>query len=408
MSERRVSSNLGEDGVIPWRSPTVVGIVASAVVTPMAVPLISPALPAMRAALGITDAQAGLLITVYALPGIVLAPVAGMLADRVGRRAVLAVCLVGYGIFGSLIALTSEFTLILALRFLQGCTAGSIIVSLAMTLVGDHFEGPARNAVMGATTAGLSLGVAVYPAIGGYLSAFRWNLPFAMYAFSAVVGGFVYLTMVEPDIDRGSRTLSYPREVYRAVPTREAVALYGIILTKEVLLFGGVFTALPFFLNDAFALNSTEIGVLTSVALLVTAVVATQNGRLAGRFSNRGLVAAGFGAYALGLVGAGSAPTPLLVLAAFVVFGIGHGIASPALFTALSDLVSGRFRGGVMSIRTSMTAAGQAIGPVVFTALAPVLGYGRVLVVAGGVAALGSIAIAALLGRGAPDSNAKD
>lgn len=261
----------------------------------MAVALISPALPAMQAALGINDAQAGLLITVYALPGIVLAPVAVMLADRVGRRAVLAVCLAGYGIFGSLIALTSEFTLILVLRFLQGCTAGSIIVTLAMTLVGDHFDGPARNAVMGATTAGLSFGVAVYPAIGGYLSTFGWNLPFALYALSAVVGRFVHLTMVEPDIDRESRTVSYPREVYRAVPTREAVALYGIILTKEVLLFGGVFTALPFFLNDAFALNSTEIGALTSVALLVTAVVASQNGRLAGRFSNRGLVATGIG-----------------------------------------------------------------------------------------------------------------
>lgn len=403
-----MASDLGGNGVIPWRSPTVVGIVASAVVTPMAVPLISPALPAMQAALGITDAQAGLLITVYALPGIVLAPVAGMLADRVGRREVLATCLVGYGIFGSLIALTSEFTLILVLRFLQGCTAGSIIVSLAMTLVGDHFEGPARNAVMGATTAGLSLGVAVYPAVGGYLSAFGWNVPFAMYAISAVVGGFVHLTMVEPDIDRESRTLSYPRGMYRAVPTREAFALYGIILTREVLLFGGIFTALPFFLNDAFGLDSMEIGVLTSAALLVTAVVASQNGRLAGRFSNRELVAAGFGGYALGLVGVGSAPTPHLVLAAFVVFAVGHGIVSPSLYTALSDLVSGRFRGGVMSLRTSMTAAGQAIGPVVFTTLAPFLGYGQVLVLAGGVAAIGAVTIGALMGRGAPDRNTKD
>lgn len=385
-----------DDGPIPWRSPTVVGIVASAIVTPMAVPLVSPALPAMRAALGITDAQAGLLITVYAVPGVLLAPVAGLLADRVGRRSVLATCLVGYGLFGSAIALTSDFSVILALRFLQGCTAGSIILSVAMTLVGDHFDGVDRNAVMGVTTAGMSLGVALYPAIGGYLSSYGWNVPFALYAVSAVLGVFVHRTMVEPAIDREGRTRSYLGAMATAIPRWEALGLYAILLAREVLLFGAVFTALPFFLDRSFGLDSTAIGGLTSVALLVTAVVATGNRRLAGRFSDRGLVAIGFAAYAVGLAGAGTAPGPPLVLVALVVFGVGHGIVSPSVFTALTDLVPGRFRGGVMSLRTSTTAAGQAIGPVVFTTAAGSLGYRPVLVAAGGVAALAAIAVGAL------------
>lgn len=397
MSERPAAEpTLGGDGTIPWRSPTVIGIVASAIVTPMAVPLVSPALPAVRAALGLTDAQAGLLITVYALPGIVIAPFGGMLADRIGRRDVLAVALVGYGLFGSLITLTSDFTVILLLRFLQGCTAGSIIFSLAMTLVGDHFEGSDRNAVMGVMTAGLSLGVAAYPAIGGYLSSFGWNVPFAMYSLSVLVGVFVRLTLVEPDIDPESQTLSYLRKAHEAIPTQDAVVLYGVILTREVLLFGAVFTALPFLLDESFELGSTEIGVLTSVALVLTALVATQNGRLADRFSDRRLITVGFAAYALGLAGVGGAPTLHLVAAALVVFGVGNGLLTPPLYTALSDLAPGRFRGGVMSLRTTMTAAGQALGPVLFTMAAPVLGYGTTLVVAGLTAGLGALGIGAL------------
>lgn len=400
MSDRQTGSDrIGDEGSIPWRSPTVVGIVASAIVTPMAVPLISPALPAVRAALGITDVQTGLLITVYAVPGIVLAPVAGLIADRVGRRDLLAGCLVGYGLFGSAIAFTTDFTLVLVLRFLQGCTAGSVIFSLAVTLVGDHFDGADRNAVMGVATAGLSLGVAVYPAVGGYLSSFAWNLPFALYGLSAPVGVYVWFTLAEPDIDSGPLSLRYFREVYRAVPLGAAAGLYGVILVREVLLFGAVFTALPFLLDTSFGLGTTQIGIATSAMLSITAVVSTQNGRLARRVSNRYLIAAGFVGYALGLAGVGLAGALPVAIAALVLFGVGHGLGSPALFTALTDLVSARFRGGVVSIRTTTTAVGQALGPVVFTVAAPVVGYHALLVVAGvGAMLIGGAAVPVLRG----------
>lgn len=381
-AERR----LGADGTIPWRSPTIVGIVASAVVTPMAVPLIGPALPAVRAALDITRFEAGLLITVYAVPGVFLAPIAGIIADHVGRKDLLVVCLLGYGLAGSAIALTSTFWVVLVLRFVQGCTAGSIIFSLVVTLVGDHFDGADRNAVMGITTAGLTLGVAVYPAVGGYLSSIRWNLPFALYVLSALVGGYVWLTLVEPDIDGGPLSFSYFRDVYAAVPIREAAGLYGVIFSREIIFFGAIFTGLPFLLEESFEFGTTEIGALTSGMLVVTAVVSTQNGRLARRFTDATLIAAGFLGYALGLVGVGLAGTPVTALAALVFFGIGHGLGSPALFTALTDLVSTRFRGGVVSLRTAMTAAGQALGPVLFTVPVVLVGY-QGLMVAGGVAA---------------------
>lgn len=392
-------SGFATEGDIPWLSPTVVGIVAAAVVTPMAVPLIGPALPAVRAALDVTATQAGLLITVYAVPGILLGPVAGMVADRVGRKDLLVVCLLGYGLAGSAIVLTSEFAVVLALRFVQGCTAGSIIFSLAVTLVGDHFDGADRNAVMGVTTAGLTLGVATYPAVGGYLSSIRWNLPFAVYGLSAVVGGFVWLTLVEPEIDRGPVSLSYFREAYEAVPLGPAAGLYAIILSREVVLFGAVFTALPFLLEESFEMGTTEIGVVTSGMLAVSAVVSTQNGRLARRFSDATLIAGGFVGYAIGLVGVGVAATPIAALVALVLFGVGHGLGSPSLFTALTGLVSTRFRAGVVSVRTAMTAAGQAVGPVVFTVPAVLVGYHGLMVAGGAAAALTAVLVFPLLRR---------
>lgn len=403
MPERdTVGQGRGVGGSIAWRSPTVVGIVASAIVTPMAVPLISPALPAVRAALGITDAQAGLLITVYALPAIVLAPLAGMLADRVGRRQLLAGCLVGYGVAGSAIAATSDFSLVLFLRFVQGCTAGSIIFSLAVTLVGDHFDGAERNTVMGVTTAGLSLGVAVYPAVGGYLSSIRWNLPFALYGISALVGLFVFLTLREPDIERGPMGLSYVRDVYSAVPTGEMAGLYGLVVAREVILFGAIFTGIPFLLEGTFGLDPTGIGLLTSGMLAVTAVVSALNGWFARRFADRYLVAAGFCGYALGLAVIGLAGRSSVALLALAVVGAGHGLGSPSLFTSLTDLTAARFRGGVVSVRATITAVGQALGPALFTAAAPIVGYDGLMTVTGVTAALvGAVAVPVLRPGGA-------
>ena len=126
---------------IPWRSPALVAILAATLVTPMDVPLVSPLLPEIQAVSGVSESHAGLLITLYAVPGIVLAPVIGALADRIGRRYVLSGCLVVFGLAGTAIAFTTEFRVALGLRLLQGFAAGSILSALTMTLVGDRYHG---------------------------------------------------------------------------------------------------------------------------------------------------------------------------------------------------------------------------------------------------------------------------
>ncbi|MEG6552637.1 MFS transporter, partial [Desulfocurvibacter africanus] len=50
---------------------------------------IFPVIPDIMAEFGLSPAEVGLIITAFTLPGIVMAPVGGMLADRLGRKAVL-------------------------------------------------------------------------------------------------------------------------------------------------------------------------------------------------------------------------------------------------------------------------------------------------------------------------------
>ena len=367
--------------------------------TPMDVPLISSALPEIQSVFGVSESRAGLFITLYALPGILLAPVIGGLADRIGRRYVLSVTLAVFGLAGTAIAFTDDFTVALVLRILQGFAAGSILSALAMTVVGDRYEGRQHDSVMGLTSAMLSLGTAAYPVIGGYLAARAWNAPFLMYAFALPVAGLVYVALDEPASTSGGADRGYIREALRLIPVRRALALYGVMFVSFSLLFGGLYTALPFYLSGTFGFSPTIVGLVTSAVLLVTAVVSTQNGRLASSATTKSLLTVGFALYAIGFLGVALARTPPLLVGALLVIGVGNGLITPTLFAGLSVMAPDHVRGGVMSLQTTTIGISQAVGPAVFTLAGGAIGYQAPLLGGSTGAALGAAVLGVVITR---------
>ncbi|AXG08692.1 MFS transporter [Haloplanus rubicundus] len=398
----------GRSGTVPWRSPTLVAVLAATLVTPMDVPLVSPALPAIGAAFGVSPPRAGLFVTGYALPGVLLAPVVGMLADRVGRRPVLVGCLALFGAAGTAVAFAETFAVALALRVLQGVAAGSVLSALAMTVVGDRYDGRRHDAAMGVTAAALSVATAVYPLVGGALAARAWNAPFLVYALALPAAGLVWVGLAgvdghdardsrdSHDGDARDPDRGYLRSALRAVPFGRVAVLYGVMFVSFSLLFGGIYTALPFHLADVYALSPTTVGLVTSGVLLVTAVVSTQNGRLSARASTTTLLALGFALFATGFLGVALAETLPVLVAALLPFGVGSGLVTPTLFAGLSALAPDHVRAGVMSLQTTTIGAGQAAGPACFTFLGGLVGYRPTFLGAAGVAAVCVAALAVL------------
>jgi ACDE family multidrug resistance protein len=375
MTATETAAHTNQTVGIPWRSPALLAILAATLMTPMDVPLISPVLPEIQAVFGISESRAGLLITVYALPGIVLAPVIGTLADRIGRRYVLSGCLALFGLTGTAIAFTNAFTVALGLRLLQGVAAGSLLSALAMTAIGDRYTDTQHDAVMGITAAMLSIGTAVYPLLGGYLAGYAWNAPFLLYALTLPVAGLVLIGLDDHDarLDSGGR--GYVREALRTIPTVRAFTLYGIMFVSFTLLFGGFYTALPFYLAGEFGFAPATVGLVSSAVLLVAAVVSTQNGRLAASVSKTMLLVSGFALYAGGFLGSALAHSPPVLVGALIVFGAGSGLVTPTLFAGLSSLAPDRVRGGVMCLQTTTVGISQVVGPVLFTLVGDAIGY---------------------------------
>lgn len=390
---------------VPWRSPTLHVIIANSLMAAAGASLISPALPAIRDALTLSDLQAGLILAIFSLPSIVLAPVAGVLADRFGRRVVLIPSLVGFGLSGGGVVLTADFTIILVLRFFQGGFASGLIM-LSLTLVGDCFRGPRRNAVMGINTAATTIGVAVFPILGGFLAEIQWYLPFAIYGISGVVGLFAYLTLVEPDIESGTLDMSYLRGAAEQVLTRDGLLLYAVVLTMFLLFFGVVATAIPFLLSEAFSLRSSSIGVVLSVPLVTSSIVAFGNGRLIRYISNRQLIGLGFIGYGLGIAAVWVATSPVHVATTLVFLGIGHGFIIPSVDSAISTLAPDALRGGVMSLRISVKKVGQTAGPYIFATTGALVGYPSLLAIVGVTTLVGGCIICVILHGHRPEERA--
>ncbi len=396
-----------ERGTVPWRNRTVQIVLASTVLAPLGVPLIAPALPVVRDAFGLTDAQTSLLVSAYFFVGIVVSPFLGLLADRIGRKRVLVPALVVFSLTGLAGFLAPTYPALLGLRVVQGTAAAALFVT-TVTIVGDAFEGVERNAVLGVNVAVLSLGAAVFPVLGGALAAVAWNVPFLAYALGLPVALVAALALVEPagTRDRSDDRLdastggvgTYLRGVVSTLTPGMGALLATAFLT-EFLLFGTIVTALPFLLTAAFGLAPLYVGVILMTAEAGAVVAATASGRLASVLTNGRLIAVGFGCYGLSLLGVYVAPSPAVVALAVLVFGVGLGLSMPAVDAGVSERVTREYRAGLLGLRNSTTFLGRATGPAVFVTAAALVGYRPLLVVAaGGVLAVA--VVAALTTRG--------
>jgi MFS family permease len=387
-----------EGSIVPWRSATLHVILASSLMGVMGVSLISPILPELRTVFEVSDAQIGLVITVYTLPGVFLTPFIGLIADRIGRRRVIIPLLFVFGFGGAGIAFARSFDAVLALRFLQGVGA-SALVTLAVTLIGDLYEGARRNAIMGVNASTVSTGAALYPLIGGGLAGIRWNFPFLFFGIGVLVALVATLVLPEPESDDSSDVRSYVRGLSDVVTSPRALAIFGAIFVVFFVFYGAVQTALPLLLNDEFSLSSSEIGLTLAMVALASALVSSQYGRLSEWRSAPKLIALGFIAYGCSLLGVWIAPSPVFVGASLLAFGVGFGLVMPSIDTAIITAVSDQLRAGMMGMRTSVLRLGQTLGPIAFTLIAetafptPAAGYRVLLVVCGvGILTTGAIA----------------
>lgn len=224
----------------------------------MGVNSIMPMIPTLGRMFGVSQTQASLAITAFTLPGILFALVAGMLADRYGRKAVLAVSLAVFCVAGVACAFVESYTAFLFFRFIQGIGAAPLGV-LNATIIADTWSGPRMATVIGYNTTVLNICTAVYPSIGGALAHFDWRWPFFLPLLAIPVMWIVLRTpLANPG--RAENFSRYAVEVFRIFQTRHIVVLLAITGVTFLFLFGPIITCFPVLADGAFNASPAAIG----------------------------------------------------------------------------------------------------------------------------------------------------
>ena len=357
---------------------------------------ITPALPEVRDAFGVTSGQVGLLITVFTLPGVALTPVLGVLSDRHGRRKILVPALLLFGVAGGLCAFARSFELLLALRLLQGMGAGAL-GTLNVTVIGDIFTGHERSTALGYNSSVLSVGTASYPAIGGALAAIAWFYPFALAFLAIPIGFLVLFSLRNPETHNDQRLRDYFGDVLARLKDREVIGLLGVSLLTFIILFGPQLTFLPILMDERFGAPSYLRGAILSGASLTTALTSAQLGLLTERVAERTLLKVSFVLYAAGLVGVALAPSLWFLLVPAVLFGVAQGINLPNVFSLLNDHAPSENRGAFMATNGMSLRAGQTIGPLLMAATAGTLGLTGAYLAATALALVALVLVSTLL-----------
>lgn len=330
----------------------------------MGVASITPALPQIAITLELSKQQVGLLISVFTFPGILLTPVAGILADRFGRKTILVPSLFLFALAGFALFFTRNFQVLILLRIAQGVGAASL-GSLNATLIGDFFKGKQLSNAMGYNASVLSLSTATFPLIGGLLAGFAWFYPFVLPLLALPVGLVVIFVIREPEIEKTNDFRLYLKNISGNILKRQVVAVFILATLTFVILYGVFLTYLPFLLEQRFNFSSSQIGVFISFSSITTAIVATQTGKLSLRFGSSKLIQVAFVFYMVVTVLMPNVFNVYAFVFPILLFGIAQALNLPSLQTILAQQAPDKSRAVFMSVFGTVIRLGQTLGPLI-------------------------------------------
>ena len=351
----------------------------------MGVASIAPVFPKLTQELNITPKAIGWLISIFTIPGVVLTPVLGILADHIGRKRVLIPSLLLFAIAGGACALAQTFEQLLVLRFFQGVGA-SALGALNVTLIGDLYAGRERAAAMGYNSSILSVGTASYPAIGGALAMLGWHFPFLLPLLALPVGGFVLFALKNPEPEAAPPMREYLRGVWQDIKKPQVIALFSVSVVTFVILFGPFLTYFPMLLGGHFGASTLVIGMLMSVSSLSSAACSSQLRRLVKITSEKNLMKIAFILYAVALALMSLTGNIWFFLIPCGLFGIAQGLNLPTLMTLLAGMAPTKHRAAFMSINGMVLRLGQSLGPLVAGIAFSIWGFGGAFYAGAGLA----------------------
>lgn len=325
----------------------------------------APILPELGAALATTPLLINLSISIFTFVLAFMQIVYGPLVDRRGRRGVLLAGLAVYIVASLGCFLAQNIETLLFFRALQavGIAAGAVV---AVTVIGDRFEGAERGRAMGSFQMMVALGPVLGPVIGGFIGE---HVDFHyVFLLLAIVGGLALLTnaiWLQETRPAGLTPKAFhPAEYLDVLRNKQGVALM-LLSFVQYYAFYNYLVFMPRVLDSVYGLSASEKGLVflpLSIAVVIGSFV---GGRLLSRWRPRPmlLVTATLNALSLLLFIAVAYWSLTALVVAVTAFGLFLGLSLPVQTSLLMDLYPHN-RATAVGSYNFFRFMGMATGPV--------------------------------------------
>jgi len=325
--------------------------------------IIIPLLPFYAESFGASAFKIGLLGTSFSLMQFLFSPVWGRWSDRVGRKPIILVGLLGSCLSYLGLALAPSLTFLFIARIVGGIAGANI--PTAQAYVADVTTPDNRAKGMGMVGAAFGLGFIFGPAIGGVLSRISPQTPM-WFASALCLANFVAAWFLLPEsrsVTASTKTLGR-MEAFRHAATKPTLLLLLALYFLVTLAFAGFESTFAIFSEAKFGFTASTIGfVFVFIGVILALVQGVLVGKVVKVLPERKLIPLAIFAIAIGIgliPFAWNVPT---MLGALFVMAVGMGFNNPSLSSMVSRLADPDDQGGILGLASSLASLGRVVGP---------------------------------------------
>nr|WP_308807645.1 MFS transporter [Pseudoduganella dura] len=300
-----------------------------------------------------------MIITVPSLCVALFSGAMGAVADRWGRRPLLLAALLAFSVLGLAPMFFDSLWLIVASRVIVGL-AEAAILTVGNALMGDYFEGEARQRWLGwQNMFGPVIGSAILLS-GGFLAGLHWRYPFLLYLSGFAVFALAACACFEPQRQgRESQAAATPFPWGATALVCGVTVLFSLVFFVQAVQHGRIFA-------DMGVASPERISILATIASMGTVIGGYLFKRFAGVPVNLWL-ACSLAAYGVCYIGVAWAPNLALGLPLDALGQVGGGLLLPALVTWALAHYGFEHRGRGMGMWGGAFFLGQFLSPPLVT-----------------------------------------
>ena len=251
--------------------------------TPLAIDMYLPAMPTIARDLGVADGAVQITLTAYTAGFAIGQLIHGPLADSYGRRPVLILGVLFFGLASVVSATTTGIEALTWVRTAQGF-AGAAAAVIIQAVVRDMFDREDFSRAMSFVTLVITIAPLVAPMIGGYIAVwFGWRAIFwILAAFAAVVIALVFWKIPETLSEENKQPLRFGTTIRNYFRLCKNSVAMGLILSGAFS-FAGMFaflTAGSFVYIDIYGVQPNHFGYLFALNIVAMIIMTMINGRL--------------------------------------------------------------------------------------------------------------------------------